>query len=83
MGANTAERSRGLTATAESARVRAVKFDGASLNQWSEALAMNIQMELSRFMVDGNIDHLHEALVIAESLPGVITEQIERSLRAF
>lgn len=44
---------------------------------------MSLQAELTRFMVDGNPDHLHEALVIAESLPGVITEQIERSLRAF
>lgn len=81
--ADATTRTRGLSAAAESARVRAVKFGPADLNQWAEALSMSLQAELTRFMVDGNPDHLHEALVIAESLPGVITEQIERSLRAF
>jgi hypothetical protein len=81
--ATTAERSRGLNEPAERARVRAVKFDTPSLNQWAESLAMNLQMHLTQYMVDGNQDHLHEALVVAESLPGVICEQIERASRMF
>lgn len=79
----TAERTRGLSDAAESARVRAVKFGTSDLNQWAESLTMSLQAEVTRYMVDGNVDHLHEALVIAEALPGVIVEQIERSQRAF
>lgn len=81
--ASTTRRGRGLTESAEAARVRAVKFDSASLNQWAESLAMNVQMHESRYLVDGNADHLHEALIVTESLTGVIVEQIERSNRRF
>lgn len=44
---------------------------------------MNLQAELSRYLADGDVAHLHEALVVAESISGVIVEQIERALRTY
>lgn len=62
---------------------RAGQLDSASLNQWSESIAMNIGIELSRYVLDADHAHLHESLVLIDSLAAIVEEQIERSLRRY
>lgn len=64
-------------------RAVAVKFDDRGLNDWAESVAINLHMELTRYCSDGEPAHLHEALVLADSLPAIIEEQVARSMKRF
>lgn len=44
---------------------------------------MNIGIELSRYVLDADNAHLHESLVLIDSLAAIVEEQIERSLRPY
>ena len=41
---------------------------------------MNLQAQVTHFMVTGNIDCLHEAIIMNDSLRGILAEAIERQL---
>lgn len=68
-----------VIAVGNAAQKRAAKLSTQDLNAWGEAVAMNTQANITGYLVTRNTDHLHEALVMAESLPGIIREMLSRA----
>lgn len=64
-------------------RRRAVQFSSPDLNAWSESVAASLMASVSRYVSSGDVTDLHEALVLADSMPVIIEEQIDRALRRF
>lgn len=67
------------SATISRARDRAHRLDDASLSMWAESVAMNLQAQITHFMVSRDVTCLHEAVVLNDSLRGILAEAIERN----
>lgn len=60
------------------ARDRAAKLTNDDLITWAETTTMNIGASVAAYRNSGNPDHLHEALIMNESLHGMLIEMVER-----
>lgn len=67
------------SATSGRARDRARRLDDTSLLDWTESVAMNLQAQITHFRVTGDPTCLHEAIVLNDSLKGLLGEAVHRN----
>lgn len=67
-----------VNATASRAQDRSRLLSTVELSQWAESIAMNLQANVTGFCHNGNQDCILEALILNDSLRGVLTELAER-----
>lgn len=60
------------------ARDRASKLSTDDLTAWTETTTMNIGASIAAYRQTGNPDHLHEAMIMNESLHGMLINLVER-----
>lgn len=70
------------TETSQRAQKRARRLTDSELLDWLETCAMNMGQTLSAYRHDGDVTALHEAIVINDSMRGMLAEAIERGIRS-